>query len=253
MTPGNSTARLAAAFLRRRSGGLSGIGGGREAMPWFRAHPEAAAAVITGSSVAVLILQLVDRRASDAFSLLYVLPISLAAMTFGVGGGLAAAAVAYTAFALFAVFSTVAHVDVEGWIGRAAAMFLLGGLLGRASDQTERAAQAALAHHSQRLIAEEKRRRYAEGIELSDSILQQVAAAKWAIELGDNTRAAQLLGQALSSGQEMVGDLLPPRSVSAMPSTREADGRAHDPSAKAVIRSNVSRADPGSGLAAAEA
>ena len=253
MTPGNSAARLAAAILRRRRGGLSGLGGGRAAVPWFRAHPEAAAAVITVSSVAVLILQIVDRRASDAFSLLYVLPISLAAMTFGAGGGLVAAAVAYTAFALFAIFSSVAHVEVEGWVGRAAAMFLLGGLLGRASDQTERAAEAALAHHSQRLIAEEKRRRYAEGIELSDSILQHVAAAKWAIEQGDSERATQLLGQALSSGQEMVGDLLPTRSVPAAPPTRESNDRPHDIQARATIRSNVSHADPGSGLAAAEA
>lgn len=184
----------------------------RPSEPWFRAHPEAAATVIMASSVAVVALQTVDTRASDAIALLYVLPISLAAVSFGVAGGLTAAAVAYLAFGLFALLSATGHVGVDGWIGRAAAMFLLGGLLGRASDQTERATSLALAYQRQRLIAEEQSRRFAEGIELSDSILQEVTAAKWAIEQGDHDRAARLLARALSSGQQMVGELLPSRA-----------------------------------------
>ncbi len=210
--------------------------------------------MITVASMVVLALQLLDTRASDAFSLLYVLPISLAAMSFGAGGGLVAAVVAYTAFALFAIFSSVAHVGIEGWVGRAAAMFLLGGLLGRANDQTERAAMAALAHHSQRLIAEEKRRRFAEGIELSDSILQNVAAAKWAIEQGDATKAAELLGQALSSGQEMVGELLPSRSSNPpRPEVQSPDSDVPDISVQAAIPPRSCGMDPGGGFTAAEA
>lgn len=187
--------------IRWREGGL-----------WSRAHPGVAVAVIVASCVAVLALQFVDTHGSDAIALLYVLPIGLAAVTFGLRGGLASAAGGYLAFGLFAVLSTADHVRPDGWLSRAAAMFLLGGLLGRAHDRTAQATRVALAHQRQSLIIEEENRRYSEGIELSDSILQHVAAAKWAIERGDEAAAARLLSQALSSGQEMVSELLPPHS-----------------------------------------
>jgi hypothetical protein len=175
--------------------------------------------VIAASSVAVLALQVVDTRASDAIALLYVLPIGLSAVTFGLWGGLGAAAAAYVAFGLFAVSFGAGHVGPDGWFSRAAALFLLGGLLGRASDQIARASRTALVHQRQRLIVEEQIRRYSEGIELSDSILQHVAAAKWADERGDHAEAARLLTRALSAGQKMVGELLPPQ-VKSPPAVR---------------------------------
>lgn len=209
-----------AARLRRPGGKLNRYLHGPASGPWFRAHPAAAAAVISASSVGVLALQLLDQRASDAIALLYVLPIGLAAVTFGMVGGLAAAAAAYLAFGLFAVLASAGHVGPDGWIGRAAAMFLLGGLLGRAHDETEQANRLALANLRQRQVAEEKNRRFSEGIELSDSILQHVAAAKWAIEQGDNAKAVELLAQALNSGQDMVAGLLPARSGPPMSADR---------------------------------
>ncbi|HET6966244.1 MAG TPA: hypothetical protein VFH58_15825 [Acidimicrobiales bacterium] len=190
--------------------------------PWFRVHPEVAAAVIAASSLAVVVLQMVDTRASDAIALLYVLPISLAAVTYGQRGGLIAASAAYVAFGWFALFSGADHVAPEGWLTRAAAMFLLGGLLGRACDQTMQATRVALAHQRERLAVEEQNRRYAEAIELSDSILQHVAAAKWAIERDDRSQAADLLGRVLSSGQQMLGDLLPQLSGARLPSGMDA-------------------------------
>ncbi len=202
--------------LRRRSEGARGRGSSTAppprppgGVPWFRAHPGVAAAVISVSSVAILAVQFLDKEAANALALLYVLPVGLAAVTFGTVGGLAAAAAAYVAFGLFAVFSSADQVGFDGWIGRAAAIFLLGGLLGRASDQTERATLVALDQERRRLLVEEKNRRYREGIELSDSILQHVAAAKWAIEQGDDDQAVKLLTRALSSGQDMVAELLP--------------------------------------------
>ena len=190
--------------------------------PWYRARPGVAIAVIATSAVTVLGLQFLDTRAADAIALLYVLPIGLAAVSFGVRGGLAAAAAAYVAFGLFAVWSRADDVGVGGWLTRAAAMFLLGGLLGRASDQTARATGLALAHQRQRLIVEEENRRYSEGIELSDSILQHVAAAKWAIEQGDQAKAVRLLGSAMSAGQEMLSELLPTRTGHSFPQSEEA-------------------------------
>lgn len=186
---------------------------GQPVRPWFRAHPGVAVVVISVSSVTVLAFQLLDTQSADAVALLYSLPIALAAVTFGVAGGVVAAAASYLAFGLFAAFSNDDHVGLDGWLSRAAAMFLLGWLVGRAYDQSARAGLVALAHQRRRLIVEEQNRRYSEGIELSDSILQHVAAAKWALEQGDHEKAAGLLSQALSSGQAMVAELLPPASA----------------------------------------
>jgi hypothetical protein len=95
--------------------------------------------------------------------------------------------------------------------------------LGRACDQTAPASSLALAHHRQRLIAEEQNRRYREGIETSDSVLQHVAAAKSAIERGDRTQAVGPLTRALSSGQQMVGELLPLQANSSLPLSGPTD------------------------------
>lgn len=198
---------------------------GQPVRPWFRAHPGVAVAVISVSSVAVLAFQLLDKESADAVALLYSLPIALAAVTFGAAGGVGAAAVSYLAFGLFAAFSNADHVGLDGWLSRAAAMFLLGWLVGRAYDQTARAALVALANQRRRLVVEEENRRYSEGIELSDSILQHVAAAKWALEQGDHEKATGLLSQALRSGQEMVAELLPPANAAPASSPTEPVSR----------------------------
>lgn len=181
--------------------------------PWFRAHPRLAAAVTAITTAGVLLFQSLGARPSDGVDLLYVLPIGLAAVTFGIWGGLGAAAGAYLAFATFATFSGADHVEIDGWVTRAVAMFLLGGLLGLASDQTARAMELALTHQRKRMVVEEQNRRYGEAMEFSDSILQHVAAAKWAVERGDLDTATHLLTLAVSSGQDLLKELLPPRSA----------------------------------------
>lgn len=181
--------------------------------PWFRTHPRVALAVAAGLFVAVFAMQTVDARSSDAIALLSVLPVALSAVAFGAVGGLASAAVGYGGFSLFAVFDTTGHVSPAGWITRAAAMFLLGILLGTASDQTARSSQLAVEREREQLRLEEENRRYSEGIELSDSVLQYVAAAKWMIEGGNQAESVALLTAALDRGEGMVGKLLPPRSV----------------------------------------
>ncbi len=178
--------------------------------PWYRNRPRIAAAVIAGSALAVLGLQLLDHRASDAIALLYVLPVSLAAVTFGLRGGLVGAFGGYLAFAVFAVVTRSGHVGLDGWISRGVALFLLGALLGQAADRTAQANRRTLGQVWKKLVTEEENRRYREGMELSDSILQYVAAARWAIEQGDPVEADRLLRQALVAGQALVGELLPP-------------------------------------------
>ena len=159
--------------------------------------------------VGVVVLEAADTRASDAIALMYVLPIALMAVSFGLRGGLAAAAAGYAVFTVFAVTTTTGYLGVDGWVSRAVALFLLGGLLGHASDRSERATAVALDQQRQRLELEEHNRRYSDGIEISDSILQYVAAARWRMEQGRYEEAAELLGNALARGQQMVGELLP--------------------------------------------
>jgi hypothetical protein len=181
--------------------------------PWFRSHPAVAIGVTIGSFGVVLGLAFADPKASDAIALLYVLPIALCAMTWGLRGGLLSAAGAYGSFCVFAVAEQSGHVGPDGWLTRAAALFLLGGLLGRASDQSAQAGRMALEHQQERLELAEENRRFSEGLELSDSILQHVAVAKWLIEQGSDDEAAKLLTEALDRGGRMVADLLPLRSV----------------------------------------
>jgi K+-sensing histidine kinase KdpD len=176
---------------------------------WYRVHPYAAVGLCAGLFVAVGFLQGIDSRASDAIALLYVLPIALAAVAFGLRGGLVAALTGYAVFGAFSLAVSDAALAVDGWMTRAAAMFLLGGLLGRASDQTTRASQLALQHQQDRLRLEEQNRRYSEGLELSDSIVQHMAAAKWMVEQGRTADAVDVLGAAIDRGQKMVGELLP--------------------------------------------
>ena len=80
----------------------------------------------------------------DGYTLLYVLPVALAALHFRLAGGLAAAAVAVL---LVVVWAEVMRVDVGlvGYLTRAMTFFLLGGLVGfetrqlrRAQDERER-------------------------------------------------------------------------------------------------------------------
>ena len=181
------------------------------AAPWYRLRPGVAVVMALVLFVGVVVLESLDTRASDAIALLYSLPIALMAVSFGLRGGLAAAACGYAVFSVFAVTSIHGYVGFDGWVSRAVAMFLLGALLGHATDRSERAARVALEHQRQRLVLEEQNRRYSDGIEISDSILQYLAAARWRIEQGRHDEAAALLATALTRGQQMVGELLPNR------------------------------------------
>jgi K+-sensing histidine kinase KdpD len=191
--------------------------------PWFRAHPRAAVAVMAAVFAGVLALQAVDGRGSDAIALLYVLPIALGAVAFGMWGGLISAAAGYGAFSVFAVAERAGQVGPDGWVTRAVAMFLLGLLLGRSSEQIARAGRQALEHQREQLNLRDVNRRYGEGLELSDSVLQYVAAAKWLVEQGDQAAASRLLADALEQGQRMVGELLPTIRISSSPSDGPVD------------------------------
>jgi signal transduction histidine kinase len=169
--------------------------------PWFRAHPRGAAAVVALLFVGVFVTRLLaDESPRDAAGLLYVLPVALAAMSFGRRGGLAAG--------LFGVSLVVAWALVQdfdltwlGWVSRVVPLLLLGGLLGDATERLE-----AAQRRQQQL--ETAARRHRDAAEISDSLIQGMTAARWALEADRPDVAITTLEDTVARGQRLVSDLL---------------------------------------------
>jgi len=182
---------------------------GPRAWPWYRLRPGNAIVVAVGLFVVISVLQWFNDQSGQAIAVLYVLPIALLAVTLGERGGLRGAAVGFVLFAVFASVHSSGDIDATGWVVRAVAMFLLGGLLGRATDQTTASECAALAEAERRCQVEEEIHRYAEALEINDSLIQHIVAAKWMVEQGQSKPATELLTEAIARGESMVAGLLP--------------------------------------------
>jgi K+-sensing histidine kinase KdpD len=180
--------------------------------PWFRLRPAEAVAVAAGLFVAISVLQWFVDGSGQAVVMLYLLPVALLSVTFGLRGGSASAAIAFGVFAVFEVFHSSGDIDVEGWIVRGLALFLLGGLLGRATDEMEASKRTALEEQRGRCLLEAAIRRYTDAIEISDSILQQLVAAKWLAEAGRSDQVVDLLDDTIVRGEHMVAGLLTRRA-----------------------------------------
>lgn len=100
-----------------------------------RRWPAAVAALLF---VVVTGLRLSLDNVADGYSLLYVLPIALVALRFGLAGGLAAAGLATALFAAWTQLDEVS-LGVAGYLTRALAFFTLGGLVGFEIEQRRRA------------------------------------------------------------------------------------------------------------------
>ncbi len=185
---------------------------GGDPFPWYRSHARAALVTATILFVAVTGLHFVVNGTGQAVDILYALPIALLAMSFGLRGGLIGAAIGFSMFAVVEVTYGVGDIDVTGWITRAAGMFLLGILLGHATDQIEAGQRRTFAIHEERRLLAEHARRQSEALEISDSILQHLAVAKWMIEAGNDDEAITILTATITTGEAMVAELLPVRT-----------------------------------------
>lgn len=168
---------------------------------WFQAHPVVALGVIAALFAAVLAARVwTTDEPADAVSLLYALPVALAAVAFGRVGGLAAGLLAV---ALLVGWAVGLGVDLT-WLGYAARivpLVLLGVLLG---DASERLAAAERRRHALAAAAQ----RHRDAAEISDSLLQGMSAAKWALEGERIDVALETLGDTLAEGQRLVSELL---------------------------------------------
>lgn len=169
-------------------------------LPWFRSRPELTVVVIVALYAGVFLLRVTAGTAMDATNMLYTLPIALAALSFGRRAGLAAG---LGAVALVVAWVLIDSVDLTafGWFSRIVPMLLLGVLLGDAADRLRRANDTW-----RRLEAATQRHR--DAVEINDTLVQGMAAARWSFEAGRHDAGLKTLDQTISLGQEMVSTLL---------------------------------------------
>jgi glucose-6-phosphate-specific signal transduction histidine kinase len=156
--------------------------------------------VIAVLFVAVFVLRIVEGNPVEVYSMFYVLPVALAATAFGQRGGLTAAALAGALVVSWALVRDVSLSPV-GWVTRLAPILLLGLLLGRATDRARRA------EHDRRRL-ERTALLHRQAIEINDTLVQRMAAAKWSLEAGQTEAGVQALTTAVHEAQQLVSELI---------------------------------------------
>lgn len=169
--------------------------------PWFNRHPALALAGIAALFVLVTVLRLA--LGSDAMvgvTLFYVVPVSLAALAWGRAGGALAAGVAVALVALWVLVSD-ADLSLLGWSARLVPIVLTALLLGDASDRLRRAEEIHLRQLERELL-------HRQAVEVNDSLLQGMSAAKWALEAGNDELGVRALDDTIRAGQALVSELI---------------------------------------------
>lgn len=169
-------------------------------MPWFRSRPAWAMGVAAAMFAGVFALRLSMGNAQDAVNMLYSLPIALVALAFGRNAGIASGLLATV---LVGAWVAIAEIDLSplGWASRLIPLLLLGGLLGDASDRLA----AADARHR---VLEAAAQRHRDATEVNDTLVQGMAAAKWALEAGRYESGINTLAETLQLGHELVSKLM---------------------------------------------
>lgn len=177
------------------------LAGAARYRPWFRRRPRLTAAVgavlfvaVAGGRVAL------GDDASVGLAMLYALPVSLIAMAWGRVAGVVAGLVAV---GLLIGWAGVAGVEMTwlGWISRIVPLLLIGFLLGDASERLNRA-------EDERLRQEARELRHRQAVEINDSLVQGMAAAKWSLEAGRIDTGLAALEETLDQGQKLVSELI---------------------------------------------
>jgi glucose-6-phosphate-specific signal transduction histidine kinase len=173
---------------------------GRPREPWFRQHPAAVVTVAAMLFAVALLLMVLDGAAVDASTLLFTLPVALVAVAFGLRAGLAAGVLAVLLVVTWVV-ATGTDLGLVGWIARCLPGLLLGFLLGDASDRLRRA-------EAERRRLEAGALLYREAIEINDSLVQGMAAARWALEAGRADDGLKTLEDTIGQAQDLVSELI---------------------------------------------
>lgn len=187
---------------------------------WFRGRSGLTIVVAAALFLAILVLRSAVQSAQDPVTLLFCLPVALLAVAFGLRPGLLAGLLGV---ALTAGWVVVEDPDLSllGWTSTALPMLLLGGLVGAAVDEARRA-------EDERRRLEAAARRHRDAVELNDSVVQRLSAAKWALESGRPDRGLEIITQTLSEAEQLVTELLRdadmgPTGMRGRPRAREID------------------------------
>lgn len=168
--------------------------------PWFRAYPRLALAVAAALFVLVLAIRLRTGSPTDGYSMLYVLPVALVAMSRGARAGLVAGLVAVALIVVWVVARDVT-LGPLAWASRIVPLLLLGALVGDASDRLQRADAERRRLEAAALI-------HREAVEINDSIVQGMVTAKWALEAGQLESGLGTLSATITRAQELVSNLI---------------------------------------------
>lgn len=182
-----------------RAGRMRGVAS-TAAGPWFLFRPRAALAVAAVMYASVLALRLLLTDPLDAISMLYLFPVALVAMTKGRWGGLAGGALGVALIDVW-VLVDVVDLSVIGWLSRALPLLLIGLLIGDARDRLVRTVDERAAHE----VTVQRQR---EAIEINDTLVQGMSAAKWSIEAGRTEAGLQVLGETVELGHRLVSELI---------------------------------------------
>lgn len=169
-------------------------------LPWFRRRPAWAASVAAVLFTGVFALRVTTGGPVDAVDMLHALPVALIALAFGRRAGMLAGALAVALVGAWVVIDDVA-LSALGWVSRVGPLLLLGGLVGDASDRLAEA-------DARQRVLETAALRHRDATEVNDTLVQGMAAAKWAFEAGRTESGLRTLEQTLEVGHELVSKLM---------------------------------------------
>jgi glucose-6-phosphate-specific signal transduction histidine kinase len=193
--------------------------------PWFRRHPRSSIVVAFGLFGGVFAAQFLVDGARAAIAVLYVLPITLMAMSFGFRWGLAAGGVGVGLLVSWELRSAEDLSALE-WLSRATPMLLLGALVGIASDRLRDAERIERRAAAVALLQRE-------AAEVNDELVQGLALTKWLFEAGETERGLVMLEENLVSAQQLVSRMLGSDSI--LPGdVRRSQKVHHSPSASPI-------------------
>ncbi len=160
---------------------------------------------------------------AESLSVLYVLPISLLAMSFGFRAGLGAGLGATAVMVMWALRSGDGP-DLLASFGRAVPLLLLGALVGVASDRLRDAER--IERHAVAVAVLQR-----EAAEVHDDLVQRLAVTKWVLESGDHQRGLEMLEENVVSAQQLVSRMLGSGSVlpGDLRRSHDVSGRDHSP------------------------
>lgn len=176
-------------------------------LPWYEARPRVVRCVLVALFLGVLVARSFAGSGPRSISILYVFPVSLMALVWGLRGGLAGSGIAVVGMVIPEVLGE-SYLDAIGWATRLSAIVLLGVLLGAAQDRMRANVRLRLAAEAERVRLERAAARAATASEISDSLVQGMASAKWMLEMGNVETGTAMLNETIEHAQLLVSALV---------------------------------------------